>query len=102
MDAIPAVPTPRNEPVLDYRPGSPERARLQAELARMSAEEVEIPCVIGGQRVTTGKLVEVKMPHDHRHVVARFHAAGPAELARAIDAARAARADWEATPWYRA
>ncbi|HUS63719.1 MAG TPA: L-glutamate gamma-semialdehyde dehydrogenase [Kofleriaceae bacterium] len=100
MDAIPAVPTPRNEPVLDYRPGSPERARLQAELARASAEEIEIPCVIGGKRVTTGKLVAVSMPHDHRHVVARFHAAGPAELARAIDAAREARAAWEATPWH--
>ena len=100
MNAIPAVPTPRNEPVLEYRPGSPERARLQGELARMSAEEIEIPCVIGGKRVTTGRLVTVTMPHDHRHVLARFHAAGPGELAQAIDAAKSARAGWEAMPWH--
>jgi 1-pyrroline-5-carboxylate dehydrogenase len=99
MDAILKLPPPRNEPVLDYRKGSPERARLEAELARIAGEVVEIPCVIGGQRVTTGRIESVRMPHDHGHVLARFHQAGEAELARAADAARAARRDWEAMRW---
>jgi salicylate hydroxylase/6-hydroxynicotinate 3-monooxygenase len=74
-DAVVAVPTPVNEPVLSYAPGSPERARLKAELERQSNDCPEIPIVIGGQRITTGKLVPVSMPHAHRHMVARFHAA---------------------------
>ena len=99
MDAVLALPPPRNEPVLDYRKGSPERARLEAELARIAGEVVEIPCVIGGERVTTGRVESVRMPHDHGHVLARFHQAGEAELARAADAARAARREWEGMRW---
>jgi 1-pyrroline-5-carboxylate dehydrogenase len=99
MNAIVSLPPPRNEPVLDYRPGSPERARLEAELARMAGEEIEIPCVIGGQRVTTGKLKPAVMPHAHAHVLARFHAAGPAEVERAAKAAQAAWRDWQSTRW---
>jgi 1-pyrroline-5-carboxylate dehydrogenase len=99
MDAVLQVPTPKNEPVLDYRKGSPERARLEAELARIAGEEIEIPCVIGGERVVTGKLEAIRMPHDHHHVLGRFHQAGPAELARAADAAREGRRAWESMRW---
>ncbi len=99
MNAIVSVPPPRNEPVLEYRPASPERARLEAELERMAAEELEIPCVIGGKRVTTGQLRPVVMPHAHGHVLARFHAAGPGEVERAAEAARAAWADWQSMRW---
>ncbi len=99
MDAVLKIPTPHNEPVLDYQSGSPERARLEAELARIAGEEIEIPCVIGGQRVTTGRIEAVRMPHDHQHVLARFHQAGPAELARAVEATRAARGQWESMRW---
>ena len=90
------VPTPVNEPVLDYAPGSPERATLQAALDAQAAETVEIPCVIGGQHVFTGNVHELTAPGDHGLVLARVHLAGPAEVAQAIDAAEAARADWAA------
>jgi len=99
MSATVAVPPLRNEPVLDYAPGSPERARLEAELDRMAGEEIEIPCVIGGQRVTTGRMKSVVMPHDHGHVLARFHCAGPAEIERAAAAAQAASREWQAMRW---
>ena len=79
-DAVVAVPLPVNEPVLTYAPGTAERTRLKAELERQSADCPEIPLVIGGQRVTTGKLVPVTMPHAHKHVVARFHAADPSRV----------------------
>jgi len=98
-DAIVHVPTPVNEPVLHYAPGSVERARLEAALRDVEREVVEIPCVVGGQRVTTGRVRDVVMPHRHRHVIARFHAAD-AELAdRAIRAAIEARYQWSALPW---
>ncbi len=98
-DAIVNVPDPVNEPVLAYAPGSAERARLKAALADVEREVVEIPCVVGGQRVTTGRVREVVMPHRHRHVVARFHAADPDLAERAIRAALEARHSWSAMPW---
>lgn len=88
------APTPINEPVLSYAPGSPERARLQAELDRQSNTVVEIPCVIGGEHVFTGNTVDITNPCDHSHVLARLHLAGPDEIARAVEAAESARQAW--------
>ncbi len=98
-DAIVDVPHPVNEPVLGYGPGSPEKAALKRELARIAGEELEIPCIIGGERVTTGRFEPVVMPHDHHHLLGRAHMAGPAEAARAVTAAAEAKREWEATPW---
>jgi 1-pyrroline-5-carboxylate dehydrogenase len=98
-DAIVSVPDPVNEPVRDYAPGSAERAQLKAALAAIEAQVVEIPCVIGGQRVHTGQLRDVVMPHRHRHVVARFHAATAEVAERAIRAALDARREWSAMRW---
>ncbi len=98
-DAVIHVPDPINEPILGYAPGSAEKARLKAALADIEREVIEIPCVVGGQRVTTGKIREVVMPHRHRHVVARFHAAEPDTAERAIRAALEARKEWSAMRW---
>jgi 1-pyrroline-5-carboxylate dehydrogenase len=90
------TPPPRNEPVLGYAPESPERKRLQQELARQAAEVIEIPLVIGGREVRTTRTAEVVMPHDKHHVLARVHLAGAAEVAQAIEAASRARVAWQA------
>jgi 1-pyrroline-5-carboxylate dehydrogenase len=93
------VPPPVNEPVLSYAPGSPERAAVQAEIARQSAEVVEIPCVIGGRRVFTGDVVDVTNPSAHGERLARVHLASGALVSDAIAASLAAKAAWEALPW---
>ena len=93
------VPPPKNEPNLTYAPGTPEKAILKARLAAMAATEIEIPVVVGGKAIRTGRIAEVRMPHRHGHVLARFHQAGPAEVALAADAARAARRGWAAMDW---
>ena len=98
-DAIVNVPTAVNEPILAYAPGSPERIRLQAALAAVEREVVEIPCVVGGQRVLTGNIREVVMPHRHKHVVARYHAATEEVAERAILASLDARREWSAMRW---
>ena len=64
-------PTPVNEPILGFLPGSKERSELKAELTRQDSEILEIPCIINGQEVFTGDIVEQVMPHDHKHVIAR-------------------------------
>ena len=95
-----SVPAPRNEPVLAYTPGSPERKALRAELDRMAGQVVEITPRIGGRRVTTGRTMDIVMPHDHRHVLAVGHKAGASEVQRAVDAAGAAHHDWSRLPWH--
>jgi 1-pyrroline-5-carboxylate dehydrogenase len=93
------VPLPVNEPVLSYAPGSEERAALKARIAALAGQELEIPLVIGGREVRTGRLADVRAPHRHAHRLARFHQAGPAEVEAAIAAARAARPAWAAMPY---
>ena len=78
--AISKVPVPVNEPVKGYAPGSPERASLKATLARMSAETIEMPLVIDGKDVRTGKLGQAVMPHRHAHVLGDFHQGGEADV----------------------
>jgi 1-pyrroline-5-carboxylate dehydrogenase len=94
------VPEPSNEPVLEHAPGSPERAALRARLAELAAQELEIPLVIGGRHVRTGRLASARAPHQHAHRLAQWHQAGVGEVEAAIAAARAARPGWAATPYH--
>jgi 1-pyrroline-5-carboxylate dehydrogenase len=98
-NAIYNVPTPDNEPVLGFLPGSAERAALKAELARQSAQRIEIPLIIGGREVRTGRTVTTVVPHDHGHVLADVHQAGEDEIDMAAKAAVDAHRVWSRTPW---
>ncbi len=97
--AISKVPTPLNEPVKGYAPGSPERASLKAKLAQMSAETIEMPLVIDGKDVRTSKRGKAVMPHRHAHELGEFHLGGEAEVQMAIRAALRAQKDWANLPW---
>ncbi len=99
MNSVPQVPAPVNEPVLSYAPGTPERALLKETYARMHGEEIEIPLIIGGREVRTGNTDVQVSPHEHGHVLARYHKAGAAEVKQAIDAANKAWKDWSNWPW---
>jgi len=92
-------PPARNEPVHDFLPGSPERASLQRRLGQMQAERIEIPVVIGGEDVKTGRAKPAVMPHDREHVLADVHQAEPEHVRQAIDTAAAAWEDWSRWPW---
>ena len=93
------TPAPKNEPVRDYAPGSTERSSLEARLTSMAAETVDVPLIIGGEEVRTGDFRDIRMPHDHGHVLGTFHQAGEGEVARAIDASEEAKRDWSEMPW---
>ncbi|MDP3909254.1 MAG: L-glutamate gamma-semialdehyde dehydrogenase [Gemmatimonadales bacterium] len=90
------IPVPVNEPVLGYAPGAPERAALKQALHDLSGRQIEIPVVVGGQEIRTGRTVDVVMPHCHRQVLAKVHQAGPEHISAAIAAARDAWRDWSA------
>jgi 1-pyrroline-5-carboxylate dehydrogenase len=93
------VPLPVNEPVRSYAPGSAERLSLEAQLTATSADRVDIPLVIGGRRIKSGKTRQVVMPSDHRHVLANCHMAEPRHIAQAMAAAIQAQREWAAWPW---
>ncbi len=98
-NAVYNFPLPENEPILDYMKGSPERVLLENELKRQSRTVLEIPLIIGGKEITTGNLGEIRMPHDHNKVIARYHKAGKAEVELAIKAALEARKSWSDLAW---
>jgi 1-pyrroline-5-carboxylate dehydrogenase len=93
------VPPPVNEPVRSYAPGSPERVELKASLKALADTRLDIPLIIGGREVRTGKTAQEVMPHDHRHVLADWHKAGPEQVEQAIAAAGEAYRDWSAWSW---
>jgi 1-pyrroline-5-carboxylate dehydrogenase len=97
MNTTPKLPTPVNEPVLSYAPGTRERAELKQTLKDMGGRQIEIPVVVGGKEIHTGRTVDVVMPHCHKHVLAKVHQAGPEEVAAAVAAARAAWREWSAS-----
>jgi 1-pyrroline-5-carboxylate dehydrogenase len=100
MDAITDVPLPANEPVHDFAPGSGERARLAATLKTLAAEPIDLPHVIGGEhRMGGGDRIDVVQPHRHAKKLGTLTNAEHADATAAIDAAMAAKPDWEATPF---
>ena len=98
-NAIVQFPLPANEPVKSYLKGSPERVALEAELERQYNTVVEIPLIIGGKEIYTGNVAEVVCPHEHGHVLARYHKAGEKEIRMAIDAAMEVHEQWANTDW---
>jgi 1-pyrroline-5-carboxylate dehydrogenase len=98
FSGVSRVPPPQNEPNLTYAPGTAERAALKARLHQMAAERIDIPVVIGGREIRTGKTSTSVMPHRHAHVLADWHHAGRPEVELAIGAALDARREWASWP----
>ncbi|MEI6850022.1 MAG: aldehyde dehydrogenase family protein [archaeon] len=90
---------PKNEPVYTYLNGSPERNQLQNELEFQSKTEIEIPLIINGKEVRTGKTKKLTMPHDHHHILATYHIATEKEVKMAVDAALKAKDNWMNISW---
>jgi 1-pyrroline-5-carboxylate dehydrogenase len=99
LSGIRRVPPPQNEPNLTYAPGTCEREQLKARLASMSAERLDIPLVIGGREIRTGRTAQAVMPHKHAHVLADWHKASPEHVRDAVKAAGEARREWANWAW---
>src|SRR6266480_7997418 len=93
-------PTPQNEPIKSYAPGTPERAELKARLKELEGERIRIPHVIGGKDVYSDETFEAVEPHHKSHVLADVSKAGPEQAQHAIDAARDAHGEWSSMPWH--
>ena len=94
-----SVPKAYNEPVLSYKPGSPERAEVKAMLKKMKSEVIDIPMVIGGKEVTTDEKVAIHPPHELKHTLGYYFKGNADHVQQAIDAALKARETWHNMPW---
>ena len=99
-DGLYTVPTPVNEPVLNYAPGSPEREALLAAYNEMyHAEPIDVPMYIGADQVRTQDKRPMSPPHEHGKVLGHYNYGDASHVERAIDAALHAREAWATTPW---
>ena len=94
-----SVPKAYNEPVLSYKPGSPERAEIKATLKKLKSEEMEIPMFIDGKPVTTKEKVAIHPPHELKHTLGYYYKGDASHVNMAIDAALKARKIWHNMPW---
>ncbi len=92
-------PLPVNEPVLNYAPGSKERELLQQTLKELKSQQIDVPMYIGSEEVRTGKTVDMHPPHEHAHVLGKFHMGDEIHVQKAIDAALAAKEAWAEMSW---
>lgn len=94
------VPAPVNEPVLEYRDGSKEKAELKAALKELSEQYIEIPVIAGGKEIKTENSVEITAPFDHDIKLGKYYQAGEEEVKAAIKASMEARKAWGKMPWF--
>ncbi|SLM28207.1 Delta-1-pyrroline-5-carboxylate dehydrogenase, mitochondrial [Desulfamplus magnetovallimortis] len=90
---------PKNEMMLTYLPGSREKQSLKNKITEMKSSVIDIPLIIDGKEIRTGKTGQCVIPHNHGHLLANYHMAGPEEMEMAIESALKAKVKWQETPW---
>ena len=94
MSGTSNIPHPRNEPVLNYAPDSPERTALKTALGSVGARQADIPAVVNGREIRTGNTHDVVSPHCHGRVLAKAHQADRGTIESAVESAVQAQQDW--------
>lgn len=97
MNSTPEFLQPINEPELSYAENSPEWAQLQQHLS--NRDVVEIPAVIGGQRIYSDETDEIRAPHDTSRVIARVHKPNVQQVQQAIQNSLDVAAEWARMPF---
>jgi 1-pyrroline-5-carboxylate dehydrogenase len=92
-------PTPANEPVLNYAPGSKEKETLKKVLAELKSQTIDVPMYIGAEEVRTGNTLDIRPPHERNHVLGKFHIGEAKHVSKAINAALKAKDKWAAMSW---
>ncbi len=86
-----------NEPIKSYQAGSEERISLQKKYDELSANKIEIPIIINGERIKTGDIGKCVMPHDHQKVLATYHKASDKVVRQTIESSLNAWTEWSKT-----
>lgn len=92
-------PLPINEPVLNYAPGSKEKLALKAALKELKSSKIDVPMYIGSEEVRTGKTMEIRPPHERKHLLGHFHVGEAKHVTKAINAALKVKDKWANMSW---
>lgn len=92
-------PLPANEPVLNYAPGSKEKLALKEALKALKSSKIDVPMYIGAEEVRTGNTVNIKPPHEHKHILGQFHTGEAKHVTKAIQAALKVKDKWSNMSW---
>lgn len=93
------VPLPKNETVLSYGPGTPERTSLKKAIDEARSKVLDIPMYIGSEEVRSGNKKPISPPHDHKHILGHYHQGDKAHVEQAIQAAMNAKDLWSNLSW---
>ncbi len=93
------VPVAVNEPVKSYTPGTPEKAELKKALNEFMSKEVELPMIIDGKEVKSGKKVAIHPPHNLKHTLGYYYQGDESHVKMAIEAALKAKKEWVKMDW---
>ena len=93
------APPAKNEPVLTYKKGSPEREKLVKAIEWSRSHVVDVPMIIDGKEVRSEKKIEIHPPHDHQHLLGYYYRGNEDNVKDAIDAALKAREKWSSMSW---
>lgn len=91
----------KNEPILEYNVGSKERQELESKLSELKSQNLEIPLIIGGKEIRTGKTAKCVLPHNKDKSVGFYHMATENEVKLAIKAAVDAKNEWQSMSYDR-
>lgn len=92
-------PIPTNEPVLNYGPCSPEKKRLKAAIKELKSQKVDVPMYIGSEEIRTGKTEDIRPPHEHKHLLGKYHMGDASHVKKAINAALKIKDKWANMSW---
>ena len=93
------VPKAVNEPVKSYAPNSSEKTAVLTAYKKMWNETIDVPNYIGNEEIRTGNTRNMTAPHDHKHVVGKYHLAEKKHIEKAIASALEARKKWANMAW---
>jgi len=92
-------PAPANEPVLNYAPGSNERVALKKAIKELKSKKIDVPMYIGSEEIRTGNKLEIRPPHERKHLLGHFHVGDATYVTKAIDAALKVKDKWSSMSW---
>src|SRR5512139_3748407 len=98
-NAVFNLPEIHNEPVLSYVKGSAERTKLVEAIKELKSKVIEIPMYIGGKKVVSDQKIEIRPPHERKHLLGRYNKGNAGHVRQAIQAALKAKPTWEAMDW---
>ena len=98
-NSIVNVPNPVNEPIKEYKPGSPEKESVLSTYKRLKDSKTDVKMWIGGKFIESSQTSNMSPPHDHKHILGKYYLAEKKHVELAIKSALDAKDKWANMKW---